>query len=195
MKNAVLQMRVVSDPIVSNVQGWWLEFYLFYVRAGDLRDAFDDVVRNVAASVQTSTGITDAVSWPFYHGNSGVPSMIKRCTKAVVDAYFRYDPPNSGGGVESEPAAIVTDLPTLRVAGNSYWDSVYDQAVVPPNVGSDSWNQQWQVFQQLRSVYTAVDTGTGSPGDAGYVPGSGIADPTNQFKEYLAKMGSGWRLS
>jgi hypothetical protein len=75
------------------------------------------------------------------------------------------------------------------VAGNSYWDSVYDQAVVPPNVGSDSWNQQWQVFQQLRSVYTAVDTGTGSPGDAGYVPGSGIADPTNQFKEYLAKMG------
>lgn len=195
LKNAVVQARVVSDPLVSNVQGWWLEFYAFYVRAGDFAAPDDDNVRNLAASLaSTWAGTNDAVDWGWNHGNANLPSFAKRATAAVVKAYFRTDVPGVNTA-ESEPASLDGTLPTVGVAGSSYWDSVQNEPAqafgaspVKPSAGASSWEQQWFAFQNLRNAVTREDFGVAPPGSANFNPAGGTAI-TGTFRDYLAQSG------
>lgn len=196
LKNAVLQMRVVSDPIVSDVQGWWLEFYVFYVRAGDLAAPDDDNLRNLVSNTVSSwAGGADAVDWGWNHGNAAMPSWAKRATAAVIKAYFRTDIPGATTP-EAEPASLDGTLPTIGITGSSYFDSVYNEAVSPfssspvkPSLGRDSWEQQWFAFQNMRSTSTKVDLGVAEPGSPNFNPASGTLLPAIVYREYLAQSG------
>lgn len=189
LKSANLQMRVVSDPIVSNTQGWWLEFYAFYVRAGDLRGGDDTNLRNLASSqVSQWGGTADAIDWNFGHAQATLPSFIKRCTAAVVDAYFRTDLPGAGTP-EAEPAGIQGALPTVGIAGSSVFQSMRYEGQFNAGPAGDQWNKNWMAFQNMREAFSLVDKGVKDPNDAGYAPGGGQANPVNDFREYLSKSG------
>ena len=57
MRNATFQCRSVSAPIKNDMQGWWLEHYLFYVRIRDLDDR-EDLTNMFVDPAWVPTGLT-----------------------------------------------------------------------------------------------------------------------------------------
>lgn len=90
MKNALVQARCVTDPINNPLIGWWLEYYLFYVKHRDMeeRDTLTKMMLDPATSL---AGLDSATSVPHYHEN-GADLAINwslMCYKRVVEEYFR----------------------------------------------------------------------------------------------------------
>lgn len=101
MKNALVQARVVTDPIKNSLLGWHSEMYLFYVKLRDL-DARDEIVAMLMtpgydtstltyqwdhptsnlAGFDTLTGHMQGINWP------------RMCLDRVVDEYFRDEGDN-----------------------------------------------------------------------------------------------------
>lgn len=163
LKNASIQCRVVSDPVANLVTGWWLEFYLFYVRVGDLPATTADQVRKVASDPAASfTGLTDAADPNYYHAQSNYASWLKKCTEPVVRAYFRRE-----GEEWNASGSMVGTLPIVAVTGTSILDSVHLASEVGAGTGADTWAQQWSVYQNMRAAKLT----------------------TNTFEEWLAKYG------
>jgi hypothetical protein len=89
MKNALFQVRAVSQPVKSPLVGWWYEMFLFYVKLRDL-DARD----NAVALLMTNTAIPDntsATAMAEMYDVTGKYSYVRGCLKRVVDTYFRTD--------------------------------------------------------------------------------------------------------
>lgn len=87
MKKLSLQSKVVTDPLTSNLMGWWKEYYIFYVKHRDLAGSsdfqsmmldadFDMSGQQVVADIQTHHFDT-TINW------------AAQCTDAVVAEYFR----------------------------------------------------------------------------------------------------------
>lgn len=87
LKQLMLQSRVVSDPVVSRLHGWWLEYYIFYVKISDLddRETLQAMFVDPATSI---SGLYSATSAPYYHVG-GAPNYAAMCLKRVVEEYFR----------------------------------------------------------------------------------------------------------
>lgn len=162
LKSASIQMRVVSDPIISNVQGWWLELYLFYVRIGDLLSPMDQAFRNEISNPGSGSFSNDSVDWHYNHGSNTAVNITKACTAAIVRAYFRKE-----GEDATTSSAIVDGLPVTRVAGTTWLDSLYTDSDLGTPTGADQWALNWSAFQQLRDQKLT----------------------TNTFEEYLSQMG------
>lgn len=159
MKNAVIQARVMSSPVVSSVQGWWLEFYLFYVRVGDLDEA--DIIRAaIADPSQSMSSIAQGALPAYYHYHAGTPCYGLMCHKVVSRAYFR-------GEGETWNSNMVGSYPAVQVAGKSWIDSLHTNAEAGSPTDSDLWLKQWAAFQNLRNAKLT----------------------TNTWSEYLAKSG------
>ena len=61
MKSLILQNRVVTDPIVAPLVGWWCEHFYFYVKHRDLT-ARDTIVGMHLNPAQSIAGITTAAA-------------------------------------------------------------------------------------------------------------------------------------
>lgn len=163
LKNANVQIRVVSDPVANVVSGWWLEFYMFYVRVGDLPTATADQVRKVAADpTQPFTGLADSTDVAYYHTQATYASWTKKCIEPVVRSYFRRE-----GEEWNMNGTMVGTLPMVSITGTNILDSAHPVSEVGSGTGSDLWNQQWSVYQNMRSAKLT----------------------TNTFEEWLAKYG------
>ena len=98
MKNLSLQARVVTDPILNPIIGWWQEYYFFYVKLTDLQE---DVATEMPkmlidpawaglATVTAAAGGTVA-SKPHFYGSGGVGQInwVELCRRVCVRHYFR----------------------------------------------------------------------------------------------------------
>lgn len=104
MKNLLLQARVVTDPIVSPLVGWWTEYYFFYVKLTDLDDheALKAMLVTGAAH-----GLEDAAATAHYYAGEGI-NFSDLCLKRVVDEYFRdEDETYLAGALDAMPLAAV----------------------------------------------------------------------------------------
>jgi hypothetical protein len=145
LKSASIQARVFSDPLVSNIQGWWLEFYLFYVRVGDFLTPFNDSMRNTLRDPTNNPSSTqaDTPSWAWYHGPSTEPNFMYQCYGPIVRAYFRKEG-------EDGTTAILDRYCATRVTGSSgLVNSLYTDASIGSPTGADGWAQNWNAFQQI----------------------------------------------
>lgn len=114
LKNALLQSRVVSDPVKQKLVGWFAEYYLFYVKLSDLDDwesLSAMLVQNVAL-----TGLVTAASAPHYYRGDGV-NFTKLCIDRVVDEYFRADG-------EAVDISSIDGLPLAAIDVADYTQSV-----------------------------------------------------------------------
>ncbi len=91
LKNAVLQARVVSDPVANRLIGWWHEYYFYYVpfRALSIADELTQMVVDPEFDAQ-SAGITSntVVANHYFYGRHGI-NFVKECLDAVVAYDFR----------------------------------------------------------------------------------------------------------
>jgi len=92
-----MQVRVLTDPIVHRLSGWWHELYVFYVKHTDLGDGPDsasDTVRNAIKAMHlenSALGLADATRRDKYYDSTTMSSTnwAKLCTDSVVRWYFR----------------------------------------------------------------------------------------------------------
>lgn len=97
MKNLKLQARVVTDPILSSIIGWWQEYYFFYVKLTQLREVIaeqipgmlmDPAFANIA-TITAAAGGTTANRQSFYGGGAGTVNWVEACRQSVVRHWFR----------------------------------------------------------------------------------------------------------
>lgn len=124
-KNALLQARVVTDPIKNPLIGWWTEYYFFYVKHRDL-DARDTLVNMVLSNASTAS-LQTAAQTETYHYASSI-DWAQLCLKRVTEEYFR----DQG---EAWNVATLGNLPLASINNSSWLDSVIDETTVPE--GSD----------------------------------------------------------
>jgi len=115
LKNALLQARAVTKPILNSLTGWWLEHYVFYVKLSQLANGstYKTMVLDFSATV---TGADDAVADAKCYHYNGL-NFTRECLDVVVDHYFR---------AEGETTDIVTidGIPVAKVWGDTWLDSV-----------------------------------------------------------------------
>lgn len=150
LKAASIQCRCMSSPLVSGISGWWLEFYLFYVRVGDLPSA--DTIRNsVIDPTQSMAALNQAALPAYYHANANTPCWAYLCHQAVSRAYFRKEGQNWND-------FMVGSYPGVQLQGRSWIDSVYLDSELGPPTGADTWALQWSAFQAARSAKLTTAT-------------------------------------
>ena len=108
MENLLLQSRVVTDPILDSIAGWWCEYWFFYVKLQDL-DAREDLIEMIIDpdNLDVSALKLAAVETWSYTAEGGIP-WAKLCLKRVVEEYFR----NEG---ETWNTAAIDNVPLVAV--------------------------------------------------------------------------------
>lgn len=122
LTNALIQSRVVTDPLVPpGLVGWWTEYFLFFVKLRDLdfhedptgaTKAYEQMVINPSAG---GSGIHDAAKAANYH-IYGV-DWTQKCLETVTEYYFR----DQG---ENWDAATLDTMPLAQITGKSWLDSL-----------------------------------------------------------------------
>lgn len=143
LKNLLLQVRAVSDPIKNPLIGWWYEHYVFYVKHRDLadRDNFEDMMLDPNFSMATA-GLTSAAELDTYHFGGHV-NWSKLCLQRVVETYFRNEDETWNGAGLTINSVTGVAMPIASINDSSWLDSVRNDAdyeTVDPVVadGSDT---------------------------------------------------------
>lgn len=87
LKNGLLQARVVTDPIVNKLIGWWQEYYFFYVKLRDL-DGREDFTGMMLDLEYDMSSYNEAAAILYNHFGGSI-NWAKLCLKRVVETYFR----------------------------------------------------------------------------------------------------------
>jgi hypothetical protein len=137
MKNALLQARVVSDPVKNPLVGWWYEMYLFYVKHRDmpLSSLWQSMVLSYGTDV--SSGYGGGVG-ENYHP-AGSIDWANQCLLSVIPYYFRDD----GEAIDAGGAAVMGGCYTARVQSSSWLDSTLpdSQVVTGSTIAGGSTSQ------------------------------------------------------
>jgi hypothetical protein len=116
-KNYLLQSRVVSDPIKNPLIGWWIEYYVFYVKLRQLAGASTFEAMMLDAELDAS-GQNASAKVATYHGGSA-PDFVQQCLDAVTNTYFRE---------ENASAHDIDNMPVASVNRTDWLDSVINDA-------------------------------------------------------------------
>lgn len=159
MKNALLQARVVTDPIRNPLIGWWSEWYLFYVKLRDLdkRDALTDMILTPGRAVNDLVGGYD----PDCYTGNGQMAYVRMCLDRVVSEYFR-DEGDNPPLLQFLTSAV--GLPPATIATRERWSQsaklasqvVVDDGELPgegldvePVPGFEQHHEQWRHMRAL----------------------------------------------
>lgn len=152
MKNALLQARVVTDPIKNPLIGWWQEYYLFYVKHRDLADRDDLVSMMLEPDFDMSGHKTGATSTDMYTFKGSV-DWVQMCYERVVEEYFRDEG-------EAWDSAKVGNYALASVQHKDWTDSlILDSAFDTggsPQDGTESLDdlnvmmQQWEFMRSMK---------------------------------------------
>lgn len=145
LMNMQLQSRVLTDAVVHQLSGWWMEYYTFYVKHTDL--VLDADVRGetglsttaeavVAMHLEGSAlGLQDATRRDAYYKSDTTTRMdwVKLCTDTVVKWYFRdAEEPLAGyGNYGRSQRTNMGDIWKARVRDPGWMESVKIEDVNP----------------------------------------------------------------
>lgn len=178
LRNAVTQSRSVSAPIKNDMQGWWLEHYLFYVKVRDL-DARDDLTQMFVDPEWDVGALGDSTANPlYYHNGRGRIPWVKLCLKRVTEEYFRDEG-------EAWDVATYKGLPLAKANTSSIFDSIMSEEdyQVPGDIDLDldedgtvtareaeEAMRQWELLRAMNlteATYEDFIRGAGVQGNVG----------------------------
>lgn len=125
MKNLLLQARVVTDPIKSNLVGWWSEFYYFYVKHRDLAAADTLVEMHLDPTTSVAGLKAGAASVPLYTYN-GAMDWTNLIMQKVVAEWFRDE---QDGAWNSK---LIGTLPAAKLSYATGLQSLRDSSLAAP---------------------------------------------------------------
>lgn len=155
LKNALLQARVVTDPIKNALTGWWAEFYLFYVKLRDLdgRTTLSSMMLDLSTDVSALKHAGPSADVPYYTFDDGM-DWSRQCLKRVVEEYFRDEGESWNGN-------LIDTLPVANINRQDWTDSLTDNAVVDnvtdnpvddddtPASEMESMRRTWEFMRQM----------------------------------------------
>lgn len=129
MKNLLIQSRVVTDPVLNKLIGWWKEYYVFYVKHRDL-DGRDDFTAMMLDLEHPMTGYIEGGAPRYYYQGTGI-NWARLCLKRVVETYFREEG-------QAWDNFLIDTMPAAAVNVESYIGSaVMDDAYIAEDVNVD----------------------------------------------------------
>ena len=124
---ALLQARVVTDPINNPLTGWWKEYYMFFV---PMRGMPDLAATMKSMFLDPSTVMTPALatanSVPNYTFKGGL-DVVAECLEVVVENWFRDEG-------EAHTASTIDGYPQAIVDQGKWWHSLKKESTA----GDDS---------------------------------------------------------
>jgi len=84
-----LQARVITDPILNPITGWWKEYYFFHVKMSQLSN-FEATETMLLTPNDVTLETDDASSSWRYHNGKDI-DWVKLCYDVIVDKYFRAE--------------------------------------------------------------------------------------------------------
>lgn len=160
LKHALFQARAVSKPLHATMRltGWWLEYWLFYVKHRDLDPSIRDTVTNfmINPAVNLNALKTVAADAPTYTYNGAV-DWLRLCLQRITEEYFREQG-------EAWNVAVLDTLPQVSVwgRGHSDWtdgltlDSAkrhdYEDVGLDDATAPSAFEEAWGHWQALREA-------------------------------------------
>lgn len=154
LKNLTVQSRVVSDPVVSPLLGWWKEYYIFYVKLRDLpaatAAAVEAMILDPSSTLAGVIGTADSPRYYFAPGAGSAMNWAAGCMERVVECYFRDQ--DEGWFTQ----LVDTDVPCAKFPGNNWMDSLFATSEMPVGataVGAedfDDFELRWRNWLVLR---------------------------------------------
>lgn len=117
MSNLLMQSRVVSDPILNPLIGWWMEYYFVYVPLVALANGrsygipitdVQDMFIDPAADIASATGLTQSANDATTYTYKGAMPWLNLCLQQIADDWFRDENDVDAGGagyIENYPGA------------------------------------------------------------------------------------------
>lgn len=118
MRNLKMQARVITDPIINPIIGWWQEFYFFYCKLRDLDGRDDFTAMHLAPTYDLSAYDQESADDPWRYTAVGGIKWVEQCLTRVVDCYFRDE------GEVAADHVITAGRPAAQINGNSWVDSL-----------------------------------------------------------------------
>lgn len=123
MKNLLIQSRAVTDPIKSPLIGWWMEYFIFYVKHRAMAGSatFQRMMLDTTTSLAAYRDAT-GTQWTYVADDD--VDWTTQCLTAVVNEFFRDDGEVSGDYV------ITAGRPAARINQEAWWQSVVDRTTI-----------------------------------------------------------------
>jgi hypothetical protein len=166
LKSLQLQSRVVTDPLLSPLMGWWLEYSFFYVKLRDLtaRSTVETMILDPDAG---SAALNDTTaSAQYYHAGNANPNWLKLCMEPIVREYFRDEG-------ETWNAQVRGSLPKAQVNNKLWSDSLFGESEIPDaatEVGAENFDvyearyRTWLMLRQQKMVNMTFEEYLGTYG-------------------------------
>lgn len=91
LKNALVQVRAVTDPIVAPLVGWWLEHYVFYVKLTQLRSTDVNFLFNASVAAAPAIAATNRDQYQVFTAGETNVDWLGQCLEPIVEWYFRTE--------------------------------------------------------------------------------------------------------
>lgn len=161
LKNAMLQSRVVTDPVKSFAMGWHKEYYFFYCRLRDLVGA-EDFEQMMLDPNKDMSPYNSAANLAYYHIGGGI-NWAKLCEDVIVKHYFRVpDDPDLTAAIDGMPAVSLDQENVLdNMMPASQWAAFADEPLDTNNDGditvaeADKAMRMWEFARA--NGYTEMD--------------------------------------
>ena len=143
VKSLRFEGRVLSDPVLDQIAGWWSEMYWFYVRFSNL-DEYDAAQRLAVTPADNLAGLITAASAYTMHNGQG-PDWLAMCMKPIVYNYFRGE-----SGTWNE--YLLDGVPAAGVVGQSWLDTITLNSDLPSPAATDDYSGHWTHYEALRKA-------------------------------------------
>jgi len=138
LKNALFQVRAISDPVKNKVTGAWFETYLFYVKFGQLALA-DDLREMMITPAYDASALETAGASTYLQRAANMIDYQGQCMDAIIRAHFRDD--------GEDPSDYTVDsVPSCSVGSRSWVDSLHEMADLPAETGADDWEKKYNIW-------------------------------------------------
>lgn len=158
LTNLLLRARIVTDPVKSNLVGWWAEHFFFYVKHRDLATGDTLVNMHLDATTNVAALKAGAQSLPFYTYNGGM-DFVKECLAKVVAEYFRDEEDGTWNSklIDTLPIAklgLATGIQSLRdstTAANPEDHELPGETynVIPYGVDPAVWQTKYDTWRSM----------------------------------------------
>lgn len=158
LQRGLMQARVVSDPVVHPLIGWWVEYYYFYVKLRDL-DIRDDLTEMMLDPSKVMTGINVAAANAATYHQANTPDFVAACLKRVTEQYFRDE-----GEAYDATGSLISGLPLAKAlpAKSNWLDSArmgtdLDAVEVnhlqnPAHAQIEGYEQYVEAYERMRAM-------------------------------------------
>lgn len=172
LMNVQFQARVLTDPIVHRLSGWWYEVYMFYVKHSDL-EADWTAIQNMHLT-NSALGLADATRRDAYYKTTTMSAVdwMKRCTECVTKWYFRDggEALAGYGNYGRRQPANAGDIYKARVRDPMWLESVKIEDVNPTGQGDlpgvedfndtfipAAWSNHYAQWEHMRQIKMLPD--------------------------------------